>query len=88
MSLVGPRPERPEFNDILKESVPFWERRHLLKPGVTGWAQVRRGYAADHASSAEKLSFDLWYLRHRTVVIDLAICAKTISTLLLRRGAR
>jgi exopolysaccharide biosynthesis polyprenyl glycosylphosphotransferase len=88
MSIVGPRPERPEFVDVLRQTVPFWSRRHLVKPGITGWAQVRRGYTSDTAGTAEKLSYDLWYLRHRSLVTDLAICAKTVATLLSGTGAR
>jgi Sugar transferases involved in lipopolysaccharide synthesis len=86
MSIVGPRPERPEFVEMLERDVPFWTRRLLVKPGITGWAQLRANYAFDADSTAEKLSYDLWYLRNRNVVIDLAICAQTVSTLLLRRG--
>ncbi|MDP8911833.1 MAG: sugar transferase [Actinomycetota bacterium] len=88
MSIVGPRPERPEFVEILEETVPFWTRRHLVKPGITGWAQVCRGYTADAEATAEKLSYDLWYLRHRSLAVDLAICAKTLSTLVTGCGAR
>ncbi len=88
MSLVGPRPERPEFMQELKEAVPFWSRRHLVKPGITGWAQVHRGYTADADGTAEKLAYDLWYLRHRSLVLDLAICVKTVTTLLTGTGAR
>jgi lipopolysaccharide/colanic/teichoic acid biosynthesis glycosyltransferase len=86
MSIVGPRPERPEFVDLLEQTVPFWTRRLLVKPGITGWAQLRCGYAFDEASAAEKLSYDLWYLRNRNVVVDLAICAKTLWSLLFRTG--
>jgi exopolysaccharide biosynthesis polyprenyl glycosylphosphotransferase len=86
MSLVGPRPERPEFVELLEETVPFWTRRLLVKPGITGWAQLRCGYAFDTESAAEKLSYDLWYLRNRDLIVDLAICAKTVSTLLGRSG--
>jgi exopolysaccharide biosynthesis polyprenyl glycosylphosphotransferase len=86
MSIVGPRPERPEFVEMLEQTVPFWTRRLLVKPGITGWAQLRCGYAYDTESTAEKLSYDLWYLRNRNVVVDLAICAKTVSTLLFRTG--
>jgi exopolysaccharide biosynthesis polyprenyl glycosylphosphotransferase len=86
MSIVGPRPERPEFVDLLERTVPFWTRRLLVKPGITGWAQLRCGYAYDAESAAEKLSYDLWYLRNRNVVVDLAICVKTVSTLLFRSG--
>ena len=88
MSIVGPRPERPEFVAQLQDAVPFWTRRHLLKPGITGWAQVRRGYTADAEGTADKLSYDLWYLRHRSLVIDLAICVKTFTTILTGSGAR
>ena len=89
MSIVGPRPERPEFIELLESAVPSWSRRLLVKPGITGWAQVRSGYAADCESTAVKLSYDLWYLRHRNLVIDLAVCAKTFFILLgLRPGAR
>lgn len=88
MSIVGPRPERPEFLEQLQDAVPFWTRRHLVKPGITGWAQVRRGYTADAEGTADKLSYDLWYLRHRSLVIDLAVCVKTFTTLVTGSGAR
>lgn len=77
MSLVGPRPERPEFLDLLRGEVPFWTSRHLVKPGITGWAQVRLGYTSDAGSAAEKLAYDLYYLRHRSVLMDLTIIART-----------
>ncbi len=82
MSLVGPRPERPEFIDELLEAVPFWDRRHLVKPGITGWAQVNRGYTADSEGSLEKLSYDLWYIRHRSLTVDLTICVRTLGAVL------
>ena len=88
MSIVGPRPERPEFVGELEEKVPFWSRRHLVKPGITGWAQVRRGYTADAEGTLDKLSYDLWYLRHRSLVTDLAICARTFTTLISGAGWR
>lgn len=88
MSIVGPRPERPEFLGQLQDAIPFWTRRHLVKPGITGWAQVRRGYTADAEGTADKLSYDLWYLRHRSLVIDLAVCVKTFTTLVTGSGAR
>jgi exopolysaccharide biosynthesis polyprenyl glycosylphosphotransferase len=88
MSIVGPRPERPEFVDLLESTVPFWTRRHLVKPGITGWAQVSCGYAADAEGTLEKLSYDLWYLRHRSLAVDLGICAKTVVALLSGSGAR
>jgi exopolysaccharide biosynthesis polyprenyl glycosylphosphotransferase len=88
MSIVGPRPERPEFVVQLEAAVPYWTRRHLVKPGITGWAQVRRGYTADAEGTVDKLSYDLWYLRHRSLTIDLAICVKTFTTLVTGTGAR
>ncbi len=86
MSIVGPRPERPEFIPMLEEAVPFFTRRLLVKPGITGWAQLRRDYSSDTEGAADKLSYDLWYLRHRNLTVDLAICAKTFSTLFVRPG--
>jgi exopolysaccharide biosynthesis polyprenyl glycosylphosphotransferase len=88
MSIVGPRPERPEFVSRLRSEVPFFLRRHIVKPGITGWAQIHRGYTADTAGTGDKLSYDLWYLRHRSLVVDLAICMRTATTLLTRSGAR
>src|SRR5262245_14307956 len=86
MSVVGPRPERPEFIPMLEEAVPFFTRRLLVKPGITGWAQLRRDYSSDSEGAADKLSYDLWYLRHRNLTVDLAICAKTFSSLFVRPG--
>jgi exopolysaccharide biosynthesis polyprenyl glycosylphosphotransferase len=86
MSIVGPRPERPEFLEELEDKVPYWTRRQLLKPGITGWAQIRRGYTADMTGSTEKLSYDFWYLRHRTLLVDLAICLHTFAVIV--RGAQ
>ena len=88
MSIVGPRPERPEIVTSLQRRTPFWSRRHLVKPGITGWAQVCRGYTADAAGTRDKLSYDLWYLRHRSLVVDLAICARTFWVLVTCSGAR
>jgi exopolysaccharide biosynthesis polyprenyl glycosylphosphotransferase len=88
MSIVGPRPERPEFFDYLGEEVPFWGQRNLLKPGITGWAQIRSDYAADAMATTEKLSYDLWYLRHRSVLLDTMICLRTLPRMATFRGAR
>jgi hypothetical protein len=82
-----PRPERPEFHELLSTTIPFWFRRHLLKPGITGWAQLHAGYARDTWTTEEKLSYDLWYLRHRSLVLDFIICVKTIPEL-VRSGGR
>jgi exopolysaccharide biosynthesis polyprenyl glycosylphosphotransferase len=88
MSIVGPRPERPEFLAQLQDEVPFWTQRHLLKPGVTGWAQIRSGYAADALGTMEKLSYDLWYLRHRSLLLDVFICLRTGPRMITFGGAR
>jgi len=87
MSIVGPRPERPEFLEQLAKEVPFWQRRHLVKPGITGWAQVRCGYTDDSLGAAEKLSHDLYYLKHRSLLLDLAIAAKTAAIVVRGTGA-
>ena len=86
MSIVGPRPERPEFVSLLENTVPFLARRLLVKPGITGWAQLRCNYASCSQTAADRLSYDLWYLRHQNLTVDLAICAKTFSSLLLPSG--
>ena len=81
MSVVGPRPERPEFIEMIEAAVPFWNRRLLVKPGITGWAQVRCGYASDCEDMETKLSYDLWYLRNRSLIVDLAVCMLTVVAL-------
>jgi exopolysaccharide biosynthesis polyprenyl glycosylphosphotransferase len=88
MSIVGPRPERPEFLELLRETVPFWTRRHLVKPGITGWAQIRRGYTADVMGTADKLSYDLYYLKYRSLLFDLAIASRTVGIVLSGFGSR
>jgi exopolysaccharide biosynthesis polyprenyl glycosylphosphotransferase len=88
MSIVGPRPERPEFLELLRETVPFWTRRHLVKPGITGWAQVRRGYTADVMGTADKLSYDLYYLKYRSFLFDLAIASRTVGIVMSGFGSR
>ena len=86
MSLVGPRPERPDFLPTLEATVPFWSRRHLLKPGLTGWAQVKSGYAAEQFEMETKLAYDLWYLRHRRLIVDVMICLQTLPRLFAQAG--
>jgi exopolysaccharide biosynthesis polyprenyl glycosylphosphotransferase len=80
MSLVGPRPERPEFVQELEQRVPYYERRHLVKPGVTGWAQVHCGYSGSDAGSAYKLCHDLYYIKHRSLLFDILIIVETLRT--------
>ena len=88
MSLVGPRPERPEFLELLEEMVPHWSRRHLVKPGITGWAQVCCGYTSDAPSALEKLSYDLYYIKHRSAVLDFVVAAKTAVVIFSGSGAK
>ncbi len=88
MSFVGPRPERPEFIQLLSEQLPFYDLRHMIRPGLTGWAQVRYGYGATLAESREKLAYDLYYLKHKSLGLDLLIMFETIKIILRRRGAQ
>ncbi|MDJ0961982.1 MAG: exopolysaccharide biosynthesis polyprenyl glycosylphosphotransferase [Acidimicrobiia bacterium] len=88
VSLVGPRPERPEFTDYYERSIPFYAYRHLIRPGVTGWAQVNYGYADDDADTIEKLTYDLYYLKHMSPWLDLQILGRSIWTMLSGFGAR
>jgi lipopolysaccharide/colanic/teichoic acid biosynthesis glycosyltransferase len=78
MSIVGPRPERPELTSMLEETIPNWNGRHAVKPGMTGWAQVCLDYVGDRDRSEQKLSYDLWYVRNGNVLVDLAIVLWTI----------
>lgn len=88
MSLVGPRPERPEFVQKLKEIIPYYSERHFVKPGVTGWAQVRYPYGASVEDALEKLRYDLYYIKNISMFFDLGIIFRTIGVVLLRKGAR
>lgn len=85
MSLVGPRPEQPMLVLRLEESLPYYDRRHTVRPGITGWAQVRCGYSGTNAGSAWKLSHDLYYLKHRSFTLDLLILSETLRTLVADR---
>ena len=82
MSLVGPRPERPEFIEQLRKSIPFYEERLLVPPGITGWAQVMYPYAASIEAARFKLQFDIYYIKHASLVFDLSILLKTFKTIL------
>jgi len=88
MSMVGPRPERPEFVCQLTEKIPFYGLRHSVRPGVTGWAQVRYTYGASIEDAMEKLQYDLFYIKHMTVAFDLYVLFSTVKTVVLRRGAQ
>jgi len=86
MSLIGPRPERPVFVNELSEMIPFYETRHAVKPGLTGWAQVKADYGNGHTDSLVKLQYDLYYIKHRGIFLDLNIILKTLSTVIFFRG--
>ena len=86
MSLVGPRPERPEFVRDLSQQIPFYGQRHVVKPGVTGWAQVQGDYSGSLDGTMEKLQYDLFYIKNLSIALDLFIIFKTVQTVVLRRG--
>ena len=86
MAVIGPRPERPFFVNEIAEIMPFYETRHVIKPGLTGWAQVNYSYGESMDDSLIKLQYDLYYIKHRSVFLDLNIVIKTISTVLFYRG--
>lgn len=88
LSLIGPRPERPVFVEEFSREIPFYDSRHLIRPGVTGWAQVNYGYADDQAETIEKLTYDLFYIKHSSFWLDLHIVGKSIWTVLTGFGAR
>jgi sugar transferase (PEP-CTERM system associated) len=88
MSLVGPRPERQFFVDQLTRDIPFYAVRHSVKPGVTGWAQVKYQYGASMEDAAEKLQYDLYYVKNHSLFLDLIILFETVGVVLLRKGAQ
>jgi exopolysaccharide biosynthesis polyprenyl glycosylphosphotransferase len=87
MSLVGPRPERPEFVSDLTRNIPFYGQRHVARPGLTGWAQVRYIYGASMEDAIVKLQYDLFYIKHLSLWLDISIILRTIKIVLLGRGA-
>ena len=88
MSLVGPRPERPEFVKDLEKQIPYYNVRHTVQPGVTGWAQVRYPYGASVQDSKNKLEYDLYYIKNMSILLDLKILLRTIGVVMLGEGAR
>ncbi len=88
MSFVGPRPERPQFVSELSESVPYYQERHAVKPGITGWAQVCYPYGASHDDSVQKQEFDLFYIKNHTIFLDMLILCQTAEVVLFGKGAR
>jgi lipopolysaccharide/colanic/teichoic acid biosynthesis glycosyltransferase len=86
MAIIGPRPERPIFVNEIAEIMPFYETRHVVKPGLTGWAQVNYAYGDSIEDSLVKLQYDLYYIKHRSIFLDINIIIKTFSTVLFYRG--
>ena len=88
MSLVGPRPERPEFVEMLQDEIPYYSERHAVNPGVTGWAQLRYSYGASKEDAKEKLQYDLYYVKNQSLMLDIMILLQTVEVVLWGKGAR
>lgn len=88
MSFVGPRPERPNFVEELRKQIPFYDQRHTVKPGITGWAQVKYRYGASREDAVEKLNYDLYYIKNMSALFDLLIVFETVKVVLFGKGAR
>ncbi len=86
MSFVGPRPERPEFNRVLEKKIPFYRMRYLVRPGITGWAQVNYPYGASEEDARRKLEYDLYYIKNFSLLLDAKIIVRTVRTVLFARG--
>jgi lipopolysaccharide/colanic/teichoic acid biosynthesis glycosyltransferase len=86
LSIVGPRPEQPRYVEELVAKLPFYDLRHLVRPGLTGWAQVKYGYAGDERDALEKLQYEFWYLRHQSLSLDARIVGRTARSILRGRG--
>jgi lipopolysaccharide/colanic/teichoic acid biosynthesis glycosyltransferase len=88
MSFVGPRPERPQFVDLLNREIRYYSVRHCMKPGLTGWAQLRYPYGNSVHDAEEKLKFDLFYVKNHGLLFDLMILLQTVEVVLFRQGSR
>jgi len=88
MSLVGPRPERPFFVEQLTQEIPYYAVRHSVKPGLTGWAQVRYQYGSTVEDSMEKLQYDLYYVKNHSLFLDIVVLIETVGVVLTGKGAR
>jgi len=86
MSFIGPRPERPEFIQMLKQDIPYYDLRHMIKPGITGWAQVKYGYGDSDEDAAEKLQYDLFYIKNYSLILDISILVRSIKVILFGTG--
>jgi lipopolysaccharide/colanic/teichoic acid biosynthesis glycosyltransferase len=87
LSVVGPRPEQPRYVEELTHKLPFYNMRHLVRPGLTGWAQVKYGYAGDERDALEKLQYEFFYLEHQDAKFDLRIMLRTFRSMLGGAGA-
>jgi lipopolysaccharide/colanic/teichoic acid biosynthesis glycosyltransferase len=88
MSFVGPRPERPVFVKELEEKIPFYSQRHIVKPGLTGWAQIRYEYGASIEDALKKLEYDLYYVKNMSIFLDIMTIMETVHVVLFRKGSR
>jgi lipopolysaccharide/colanic/teichoic acid biosynthesis glycosyltransferase len=88
MSFVGPRPERPEFVEELRKEIPYYDERHTVRPGITGWAQVQYEYGASVEAACRKLEYDLFYLKNMSIFFDALIIFRTVRTILSGHGGR
>ena len=88
MSIIGPRPERPFFVNELSRIIPFYETRHIIKPGLTGWAQVKTRYGSSVDDSLTKLQYDLYYVKNQSAVLDITIMLQTLEVVIWGKGAR
>jgi lipopolysaccharide/colanic/teichoic acid biosynthesis glycosyltransferase len=86
LSTVGPRPEQPHYVDLLAEKIRFYRLRHLVRPGITGWAQVKYDYGSTEIDAMEKLQYEFWYLRHQSLTLDLRVLVRTLRSVLGRTG--
>ena len=86
MSFIGPRPERSQFVDQLNREIPYYDQRHNVKPGLTGWAQLNYPYGASVEDSMEKLKFDLYYVKHQSFMLDMLILIRTVEVVLFGKG--
>ena len=86
MSLVGPRPERPVFVEELAAKIPYFRQRHIVKPGLTGWAQINYRYGSTFEDAVQKLQYDLFYIKNQSLLFDLSILFNTVKIVILRKG--
>ena len=86
MNFVGPRPERPHFVEQLAKEIPYFEHRHLVAPGLTGWAQIKYPYGASVSDTIQKLQYDLYYIKNQSLTLDMVIVFETVKTVLFGKG--